>query len=274
MTGERPDKASAGAGSVLLGPLLAAVARARPDADTQLIGRAYDVAGAAHAGQRRKSGDPYLTHPVAVATILAEAGADDLTLCAALLHDATRTPGYSDTALLRDFGPGIAELVTAVASPEAGDAVGQAGSGPHGSTAGPASDARAQMIKLADRLHNLRTAAPLPAATRVTKSKHTLEVLVPLAAGLGLNAIGAELRDLATQTLSPQNRATPTARLLATASALLPAATRARWRDEWAGELSALPTRRQRTLFALRTFAGIPRLAVTLRRSQRTHDDP
>ena len=92
-------------------------------------------------------------------------------------------------------------------------------------------------------------------------------MLVPLAASLGLDAIGTELQQLATQTLShAPGPAAPAARVLATASALLPASTRSRWRDEWAGELAALPTRRHRIVFTLRTLAGMPRLAVTLRR--------
>ena len=257
MTAERPVHATAGAASALLTPLLTVVARARPDADTALISRAYAVAATVHADQWRKSGDPYITHPVAVAAILAETGADDQTVCAGLLHDAASARGYSHEALLGDFGARIAGLASGVADPETGEVSG---------------DARVVMIKLADRLHNLRTAAPLPQATRAAKSRDTLDVLVPLAASLGLDAIGAELQELATQTLShAPGRAAPTARVLATASALLPARTRSRWRDEWAGELAALPTRRRRIVFTLRTLAGIPRLAVTLRRPRQPH---
>jgi (p)ppGpp synthase/HD superfamily hydrolase len=274
--GERSRDAGSGADSGSMAELLAVATGARPDADTELINRAYAVAAGIHAGQRRKSGDPYITHPVAVATILAKAGADDATLCAALVHDTPERPGYRPDKLRQELGASIADVVATVADLDAGLVVGQPGGMPGGSGVSALPDARVLMIKLADRLHNMRTAAPLPRATQVSKSKDTLEVFVPLADTLNLKAISTELRDLATQTLSlyAGGRATPTARLLATASALLPAATRARWRDEWTGELAILPTRRQRTVFALRTLAGIPRLAATLRRPRRPHNSP
>ena len=250
----------------MLPGLLKIVTATRPGADAGLISRAYHVAARVHAGQVRKSGDPYITHPVAVAAILAETGADDQTLCAALLHDTLECAGYSLTALDEEFGADVAGLVTAAADLDAADldAAGTKGT----------ADSRAVMIKLADRLHNLRTAAPLPFATRLTKSAETLEVLVPLAGTLGLHAIRAELEGLAAKTLISHgpDSAFLSRRLLAAAAALLPRAARSRWRDEWAGELSALPTRRQQAAFAARTLAGIPRLATTLHRSRRADD--
>jgi len=250
----------------MLPGLLQVVTATRPGADAGLISRAYHVAARVHAGQVRKSGDPYITHPVAVAAILAETGADDQTLCAALLHDTLECAGYSLTALDEEFGADVAGLVTAAADLDAADldAAGTKGT----------ADSRAVMIKLADRLHNLRTAAPLPFATRLTKSAETLEVLVPLAGTLGLHAIRAELEGLAAKTLISHgpDSAFLSRRLLAAAAALLPRAARSRWRDEWAGELSALPTRRQQAAFAARTLAGIPRLATTLHRSRRADD--
>jgi HD domain len=254
------------ASSDLLAGLLKVVTATRPGADAGLISRAYHVAARVHAGQVRKSGDPYITHPVAVAAILAETGADDQTLCAALLHDTLECAGYSLTALDEEFGAEVAGLVTAAAGLDAADM----------DAAGTkrTADSRAVMIKLADRLHNLRTAGPLPFATRLTKSAETLEVLVPLAETLGLHAIRAELEDLAAKTLISHgpDSAFLSGRLLAASAALLPRAARSRWRDEWAGELSALPTRRQQAAFAARTLAGIPRLAATLHRSRRADD--
>jgi len=235
------------------------------------LSRAYHVAARVHVGQMRKNGDRYITHPAAVAAILAPVGADDQTLCAALLHDTLAGPGYTLASLRGEFGAGVADLVIGVASLDVGPATqipeGMAGA----SAAGAAPDSRVLMIKLADRLHNLRTAAPLPAATRVSKSRETLEVLLPLAASLGLDAVTAELEDLAAGMISRAGtgRASASGRLLAGAAALLPAATRSRWRDEWAGELSALPTSRQRASFAARTLVGVPRLAATLRRPPR-----
>jgi GTP pyrophosphokinase len=267
-------RSDAGASSDLLSGLLRVVTDTRPGADAGLINRAYHVAARVHAGQVRKSGDPYITHPVAVGAILAEAGADDQTLCAALLHDTLECAGYSLAALRDEFGADVAGLVTGAAEMDAAEDA----RGPGGSADRPATrtdetaDSGAVMIKLADRLHNLRTAAPLPLSTRLSKSAETLEVLVPLAGSLGLHAIRAELEDLAARTLSghgPDSATLLSGRLLAAAAALLPRAARSRWRDEWAGELSALPTRRQQAAFAARTLAGIPRLAATLRRSRR-----
>jgi len=255
MSGGPPGEAGAGPANGLLGGLLSVVARVRPDADAGLISRAYDMARHAHAGQFRKSGDPYIAHPVAVAAILAEAGADDETLCAALLHDAPATPGYSPTGLRREFGAGVSDLVTSAAELDA---------------TGVAPDPRALMIKLADRLHNLRTVAVLPAATQVSKSRETLTVLVPLAANLGLDDVTAELQQLAAQTIlrNDQGGSAPSTRLLVAAAMLLPAASRSRWLEEWAGELSALPSGRPRIAFAAHTLVGVPRLAVTIRRRQ------
>ena len=262
-------EAGPGPANGLLGGLLSVVARVRPDADAGLISRAYDMAMHAHAGQFRKSGDPYIAHPVAVAAILAEAGADDETLCAALLHDAPATPGYSPTGLSREFGIGVSDLVTSAAELD-GTGIGQPVSAGERRGVTDAPDPRALMIKLADRLHNLRTAAVLPAVTQVSKSRETLTVLVPLAANLGLDDVTAELQELATQTIlrHDQGGAAPSARILAAAAMLLPAASRSRWLEEWAGELSALPTGRQRVTFAVHTLVGVPRLAVTVRRCQ------
>jgi len=262
-SGDRPT-----AGRDLLADLLAAVAGTRPGADPGLIGRAYHVAAAAHAGQVRKSGDPYITHPVAVAAILAKLGADDQTLCAALLHDVLDGRGYGLAELRQEFGAEIAGLVTGVAAMDSGEGDREPGGPAAGSDAALSADSRVLMIKLADRLHNMRTVQWLPHGTQVSKSRDTLEVMVPLAARLGLDTVKTELQDLAGGTLSRRgpNSASRAGRLLAVAAALLPPAARSRWRDEWAGELSALPTSRERAIFAARTLAGIPRLAVTLRR--------
>jgi hypothetical protein len=267
----RGPRSDAGGSSDLLAGLLTVVTDRRLGADAGLISRAYHVAANVHAGQTRKSGDPYITHPVAVAAILAEAGADDRTLCAALLHDTLGSTGYTLGALRDEFGADVAGLVADVASLDAAEGARGPGSSADRRATGVTADSRALMIKLADRLHNMRTAAPLPLATRLSKSAETLEVLVPLAGSLGLHAIGAELEDLAARTLSSHgpDPASLSRRLLSAAAALLPRAARSRWRDEWAGELSALPTRRQQAAFAARTLAGIPRLAITLRWARR-----
>ena len=98
----------------VLEPLIKTVRATHPKADVRLIERAYDVAARQHAGQKRKSGDPYITHPLAVATILAELGMNSETLCAALLHDTIEDTAYTLAELRRDFGDDIAALVDGV----------------------------------------------------------------------------------------------------------------------------------------------------------------
>jgi GTP diphosphokinase / guanosine-3',5'-bis(diphosphate) 3'-diphosphatase len=266
----RPSSpAGAAAGGDPLAGLLHILAGTRPGADVELIRRAYEIAAYWHQGQERKSGDPYITHPLAVASILAETGADDHSLCAALLHDTVEGTSYTLAALGAGFGTEIASLV---AGAMALDAVAGVETVPDGADSAMAAagsgDTRVLMIKLADRLHNMRTLRHLPRAAQVQKSRQTLEVLVPLARRLRLDTIRAELENLASGTLKRYGlpRATASGRVLAATTALLPAAARARWREEWLGELSVLPTRRERVTFAAQTLRGIARLTVTLHR--------
>jgi HD domain len=129
-------------------------------------------------------------------------------------------------------------------------------------------DARILAIKLADRLHNMRTLQYLPQATQVHKSRQTLAALVPVARVLRLDAISVELERLASGTLRRYGQGARTAcgRVLAVMTLVLPAAARARWREEWLAELSMLPNRRERLNFAVQTLLGIARLAATLYR--------
>ena len=142
------------------------VFRARhPKVDTGLVTRAYAIAYDAHDGQLRRSGDPYIQHPVAVATILAELGLDDITLAAALLHDAVEDTAVSVDDILRDFGPEVAAIVDGVTkldrvsfdSKEAQQAATM-----RKMLVAMAKDIRVLLIKLADRLHNMRTIAAMP----------------------------------------------------------------------------------------------------------------
>jgi GTP pyrophosphokinase len=220
--------------------LLRTVAGTRAGADAGLIRRAYQVAAHSHQGQRRNSGEPYISHPLAVATIAAEVGADDPTLCAALLHDTLEGTSYTLTALQEEFGAEIAHLVGGAMAADATPGEGMALShpGPAGAAAA-AGDARILVIKLADRLHNMRTLRHLPPAMQVRKSRQALEILVPLARRLRLDAIRSELENLASDALKRYgpSAAMVSGRLLAAASALLPAAARTRWCEEWLGEL-------------------------------------
>jgi GTP pyrophosphokinase len=251
--------------SGLLPGLLRFVAGLRSDADLPLISRSYEVADRQHHGQRRRSGDPYITHPVAVAMIVAGLGGDDQMVCAALLHDVIEDTACTRPALRGEFGAEIADLVDAVTTLDADDDGGwlaAAAAGDH-----PPADRRALMIKLADRLHNMRTLSCLPRATQVRKSRQTLAVLVPVARALQVHAVGLELEDLASAALG-RHRGPPgtSGQVLSVTAGLLPAAARARWRAEWLAELHVLPTRRQRVRFVAQTLRGILGLAVTLRR--------
>jgi len=257
--------------------LLRTVAGNRPGADAGLIRRAYQVAAHWHQGQRRNSGEAYVSHPLAAATIAAEVGADDPTLCAALLHDTLEGTGYTLAALREEFGAEIAHLVAGAMAADAmpGEEMARDHPGPAGAAAA-VGDARILVIKLADRLHNMRTLRHLPPATQVQTSRQALEILVPLARRLRLDAIRSELEGLASDALKRYGpgAATVSGRLLAAASALLPAVTRTRWCQEWLGELSVLPTRRARVRFAAQTLLGIARLAVILHRPGGRKQEP
>lgn len=194
-----------GAMNPVLEPLFRTVRATHPKADLRLIERAYDMAAYHHRDQKRKSGDPYITHPLAVATILAELGTDDETLCAALLHDTVEDTAYSLDELRADFGDTIMSLVDGVTKLDKvkfGDAA-QAET-VRKMVVAMSRDIRVLIIKLADRLHNMRTMRYLPEHKRHQKSRETLEIFAPLAHRLGMNTIKWELEDLAFAMLYPK----------------------------------------------------------------------
>jgi GTP pyrophosphokinase len=189
----------------VLEPLVAVHRGLHPKADLVLLQRAYDVADEKHAHQRRKSGDPYITHPLAVSTILAELGMDTTTLVAALLHDTVEDTDYSLARLTEDFGDEVAHLVDGVTKL---DKV-KLGAAAEAETIrkmviAMARDPRVLVIKLADRLHNMRTMRFLPPEKQSRKAKETLEVLAPLAHRLGMATIKWELEDLSFAILHPK----------------------------------------------------------------------
>jgi GTP pyrophosphokinase len=189
----------------VLEPLFRTVRATHPKADLRLIERAYEVAAHHHRDQKRKSGDPYITHPLAVTTILAELGTDDETLCAALLHDTVEDTAYSLDELRADFGDNVALLVDGVTKLDKvkfGDAA-QAET-VRKMVVAMSRDIRVLVIKLADRLHNMRTMRYLPAHKREQKSRETLEIFAPLAHRLGMNTIKWELEDLAFALIYPK----------------------------------------------------------------------
>ncbi|KAA2261918.1 bifunctional (p)ppGpp synthetase/guanosine-3',5'-bis(diphosphate) 3'-pyrophosphohydrolase [Solihabitans fulvus] len=189
----------------VLEPLAAVHRELHPKADLALLQSAYDVAEEKHRAQRRKSGDPYITHPLAVATILGELGMDTTTLVAALLHDTVEDTDYSLDLLREDFGDEVAHLVDGVTKL---DKV-QLGAAAEAETIrkmviAMARDPRVLVIKLADRLHNMRTMRFLPPEKQARKARETLEVLAPLAHRLGMATVKWELEDLAFAILQPK----------------------------------------------------------------------
>src|SRR5437763_2891430 len=193
-----------------LAPLLTLHRGHQPRADTDLIVRAYTLARAAHDGQVRRSGDPYIQHPLAVATILAELGLDDITISAALLHDAVEDTGVTLEEVGRDFGSEVAAIVDGVTkldrvsfdSKEAQQAATM-----RKMLVAMAKDIRVLLIKLADRLHNMRTIAALRADKQQRIAQETLDVYAPLAHRLGIAEMKWQLEDLAFATLYPKRYA-------------------------------------------------------------------
>ncbi|MEU2867991.1 RelA/SpoT family protein [Streptomyces olivoreticuli] len=192
----------------VLEPLLRVVRGNDPKADTatlRQIERAYQVAERWHRGQKRKSGDPYITHPLAVTTILAELGMDPATLMAGLLHDTVEDTEYGLDTLRRDFGDQVALLVDGVTKLDRvkfGEAA-QAET-VRKMVVAMAKDPRVLVIKLADRLHNMRTMRYLKREKQEKKARETLEIYAPLAHRLGMNTIKWELEDLAFAILYPK----------------------------------------------------------------------
>ncbi|MBE7160252.1 MAG: RelA/SpoT family protein [Williamsia herbipolensis] len=189
----------------VLEPLVALHRELYPKADVALLQRAYDVAERHHDGQFRKSGDPYITHPLAVATILADLGMDTTTLVAALLHDTVEDTGYSLDALATDFGDEVAHLVDGVTKLDK-VALGHAAEAEtiRKMIIAMARDPRVLVIKVADRLHNMRTMRFLPPEKQARKARETLEVIAPLAHRLGMATVKWELEDLAFAILHPK----------------------------------------------------------------------
>lgn len=191
--------------SPILEPLLRTVRANNPKEDLDLLQRAYAVAERQHQGQMRKSGDPYITHPVAVATILAELGFTGSTLVAALLHDTVEDTDYSLAQLSKDFGTEVAMLVDGVTKLDK-VTFGEAAQSEtvRKMVVAMAKDIRVLVIKLADRLHNARTWRFVSAQSSAKKARETLEIFAPLAHRLGMNTIKWELEDLSFATLYPK----------------------------------------------------------------------
>ena len=201
----RLTAAKTGGTPPVLEPLSRTIRASHPKADLRPVIRAYEVAEQAHEGQQRRSGDPYITHPLAVTTILAELGMDTTTLVAALLHDTVEDTRYTLTDVTAEFGQDVSHLVDGVTKL---DKV-QFGDAAEAETirkmvVAMARDPRVLVIKLADRLHNMRTLRWLKQEKQERIARQTLEIFAPLAHRLGMNTLKWELEDLAFATLYPK----------------------------------------------------------------------
>ena len=176
-----------------------------PRADLSLIERAYATAERAHRGQKRRSGEPYITHPIAVAQILAELGIAPVAIAAALLHDTVEDTDYTLQQLTDDYGEEIAMLVDGVTKLDKvkyGDSA-QAET-VRKMVVAMSKDIRVLVIKLADRLHNARTWGFVPSDSAKRKAQETLEIYAPLAHRLGIQSLKSELEDLSFAVLKPK----------------------------------------------------------------------
>ncbi|MET7646876.1 HD domain-containing protein [Streptomyces sp. NPDC005426] len=179
-----------------------------PDADLSVLHRAYVLAESSHRGQTRKSGEPYITHPLAVTLILAELGAETTTLTASLLHDTVEDTEVTLDQVREQFGDEVCYLVDGVTKLEKVD---------YGAAAEPETfrkmlvatgdDVRVMSIKLADRLHNMRTLGVMRPEKQARIAKVTRDVLIPLAERLGVQALKTELEDLVFAILHPEEYA-------------------------------------------------------------------
>jgi guanosine-3',5'-bis(diphosphate) 3'-pyrophosphohydrolase len=172
--------------------------------------RAWRVGAAAHAGQTRKSGEPYITHPVAAATVLAEQGVDVETLVAAILHDTIEDTPLTRAEIAAEFGATVAELVEGVTKLDKlqfRDRQEAAAESFRKMMLAMARDLRVILIKLADRLHNMRTLGAQSAEARTRIALETLDIYAPIAQRLGMNLIKAELQDLGFRAMHPWRHA-------------------------------------------------------------------
>ena len=177
-----------------------------PPAHVQQVRRAYFYAEQAHDGQKRRSGEPYVTHPLAVAGILADHRLDHHSLMAALLHDVIEDTGIPKAALAQQFGDTVAELVDGVSKLTQIEFNSKAEAQAENfqkMTMAMAKDIRVILVKLADRLHNMRTLGVLKPDKRRRIARETLEIYAPIANRLGMNSLRVEFQDLGFQAMYP-----------------------------------------------------------------------
>ncbi len=187
--------------------LYAAILAEHPGADLEPVGQAFDLAVLAHEGQKRATGEPYVTHPIASAQILAELGIDTTAIQAALLHDVPEDTEYSLTDVEERFGAEVAQLVdgvTKLSKFSTHSHEQQQAENIRKMLLAMAQDIRVVLIKLADRLHNMRTLYGLPSDKQQRIARQTMEIYAPLAERLGIWQMKWELEDLAFKALEPE----------------------------------------------------------------------
>lgn len=188
--------------------LIKTVKKYRPDTDISLIEKAYKVASKAHEGQLRKSGEPYIIHPLSVAIILAELEADRETIAAGLLHDVVEDTALTEEDLTNEFGAEVALLVDGVTKLTklnySTDKIEVQAENLRKMFLAMAKDIRVIIIKLADRLHNMRTLMYQKPERQIAISRETLDIYAPIAQRLGISRIKVELDDLSLKYLEPE----------------------------------------------------------------------
>lgn len=175
--------------------------------EIELIKKSYQFASLKYAGKKRLTGEDYITHPLAVAKIISELHVDTITICAAILHETMNASDTSKEELAETFGSEIANIVDSVSKINRLELVDDSESSAlylRKVLVGIAEDVRVLFIKLADRLHNLRTAYVLPIEKQKQKANETMSVLVPIAHRLGINALKSELENLSLKLLKPE----------------------------------------------------------------------
>jgi (p)ppGpp synthase/HD superfamily hydrolase len=212
-----------------MGKLRAFLVPRMSDTELALVDRAYRFAERSHVGQVRRSGDPYITHCVEVAIIVADVKPTAEMICAALLHDVMEDTDTTTAELASEFGSDIAGLVGRLAALRTPSE----------------SDRRVYVLKLADRLHNARTWQWVPLNKAAHRALETLTVLAPLAERIGMATVGAELAVLSRAKLHEAERAYAAA-VSRRIVGLLPPAERPRYAMEWAADLAWAGSRRER----------------------------
>ncbi|MGA1551166.1 MAG: HD domain-containing protein, partial [Ilumatobacteraceae bacterium] len=190
-----------------LTPVLAVYRGHHPKAPVQMVSRAYGVAANAHRTQTRSSGESYINHPLAVARIVAEIGLDEVSLAAALLHDAVEDTELSLSEVEAEFGSDVAAIVDGVTKLERirfDSREAQQAATMRKMLVAMARDLRVLVIKLADRLHNMRTLAAMPAEKQRRIAQETLDIYAPLAHRLGIQELRQQLEDLSFAALHPK----------------------------------------------------------------------